>query len=207
MEAVKLLAVWACAVPLMLFATPTGASLVAGLPLILAGVLARGWAAGHLRRNQELATSGPYAYVRDPLYLGRLFLLCGFAVMANNGVTYILFGLAAAVFFASYMPRKVRKETERLAQRFGPRYADYRGEVRSLLPRLRRYVRRSAARWDFRVFWRENREQWLIGAVALLVALLVLKWHMIQTGSVPVGPPPIGIVLFARRIDSTGAPA
>ena len=86
-DALRVLATWAFAVPYVWFATPTVVTFVAGLCLILVGLGIRGWAAGHLQRNQELATSGPYAYLRDPLYLGRLFIICGFGVMGNSLVT------------------------------------------------------------------------------------------------------------------------
>lgn len=175
-EAAKVVAVWAVAVAFAWLATPSLPSFLAGLGLVLMGLFFRGWAAGHLRRNKQLATSGPYAHLRDPLYLGRLFLLCGFAVMANNRVTYALFGVALGLFFLNYMPRKLRKETARLGNLFGEQYVEYRQQVRSLIPRLRPYPKSSRARWSFAVFWRENREQWLILAVAVLVGLVAGKW-------------------------------
>ena len=157
------------------FATPTWHSFWAGLPLVLLGVWVRSWAAGHLKRNKELATSGPYAYVRDPLYLGRFFLLCGFAVMAAAPVTWAMFTLGLLVFFLNYMPRKLRKETARLEKHFGKPYVYYRKAVRSLIPRLRPWPESSKQRWSSRVYFRENREHWLILAVAVFLAVLLAK--------------------------------
>ena len=74
-EALKVITLWGFALVFVYFATPSPLTFVIGLPLILMGVFIRCWAAGHLQRNRQLATSGPYAYVRDSLYLGRLFLL------------------------------------------------------------------------------------------------------------------------------------
>jgi protein-S-isoprenylcysteine O-methyltransferase Ste14 len=59
----------------VVLARPTQATIAAGLIFVIIGEAVRFWAAGHLIRKKELATSGPYAYVRDPLYFGRLFLL------------------------------------------------------------------------------------------------------------------------------------
>ena len=175
LEAVKVLVTWGFALLVVSLATPSVRSLALGLPLILIGLAIRVWAAGHLRRNEQLATSGPYAYVRDPLYLGRFFLLCGLAVCANNGLCYLVFALALVVFFLNYMPRKLRKETQRLERHFGKQYSDYHGQVRSLIPHLRPYAGRSPDRWRADVFWRENREQWLVLAVLALVGVMALK--------------------------------
>jgi protein-S-isoprenylcysteine O-methyltransferase Ste14 len=175
LEGLKVLVVWGFAVALAFVATPTVGSLLAAAPLIVAGLLVRAWAAGHLERNKELTTSGPYSYVRDPLYVGRLLLLCGLGVIGHNAVAYALAGAAILVFFLDYMPRKMRKETARLEKHHGERYVQYRRQVRSLIPRLRPYPAASAKKWSPALFWRENREQWLMLAVLLLVAIMAFK--------------------------------
>jgi protein-S-isoprenylcysteine O-methyltransferase Ste14 len=63
-------------------ARPNKLSLIIGGIIVFAGEGVRVWASGHLIRNQEVTTSGPYAYLRDPLYLGRFLLLIGFCIMA-----------------------------------------------------------------------------------------------------------------------------
>ena len=178
-EAAKVLAVVVFGGLFAWLGTPSRVSMAVGIPLIVVGIAIRTWAAGHLRRNRQLATSGPYAYVRDPLYLGRLFLLCGLAVLAHNPYTYALFGLGMLVFFLNYMPRKLRKETERLEGYFGQDYVAYRTEVRSLVPRLRPYPKRSLQRWGFATFWRENREQWLAFAIVLIVVVMIVKGNRV----------------------------
>ena len=175
LEALKVLAVWVFAVAIVWLAAPTRASFAAGIGIVLLGLLVRGWAAGHLQRNTGLATSGPYAYLRDPLYLGRLLLLCGFAIMANHPIAYALFGAALLVFFLNYMPRKLRKETRRLEKAYGEPYVEYRRQVRSLIPRLTPYPKRSPNRWSLAVYWHENREYWLLLAALALAALLALR--------------------------------
>ena len=82
-------------------ARPTMLSLIVGGLVALDGLLIRAWAAGHLRKNQELAVSGPYAYVRNPLYVGTLTVGIGFAVAGAHPAI----GLALVVFFlALYLP-------------------------------------------------------------------------------------------------------
>ena len=177
-EAIKVLLVGVFAAAVLWLASPTVATVCYGLPLVLAGALVRAWAAGHLRRNKELATSGPYAYLRDPLYLGRLFLLCGFAIMANNAWTWGLSALGLAVFFLNYMPRKLRKETTRLEGHFGDVYVRYRKQVRSLIPRLTRYPDSGNESWQWAVYWGENHEQWL--SVTILAAIGVMLFKALQ---------------------------
>ncbi len=174
-EGVKVLCVAAFALAYAWFARPSGLSLALGAPLVLAGLCLRAWAAGHLQRHLRLTTSGPYAYLRDPLYLGRLLLICGFAVIGNAPVTWAMFAAAMAVFFFDYMPRKLRKETTRLEKLYGEVYRRYRAQVPSLIPRLTPYPERAPDRWRFQVFWSENREQWLLLAVLALAAAVASK--------------------------------
>jgi len=135
------------------------------------GELIRLWATGHLRRDKEVTTSGPYAYVRDPLYLGRLLLLLGFCIAAWGHSIYMLIpGLA--LFFLGYMPRKHQKEMARLENLFGENYRRYANVTRSLIPRMTRYEAAQNRRWSFETMWQENREQYfLIGVVLISLAI------------------------------------
>ena len=80
---------------------PTGASLMTGLSVAVAGLLLRGWAAGHLAKNEQLAMSGPYAYMRNPLYAGTLLTALGMVIAARSIWLAMLF---AAVFLLVYLP-------------------------------------------------------------------------------------------------------
>lgn len=174
-EGVKVISVIVFGLAVLWFSHPSRSSFLGGLPLVIAGVWLRGWAAGHLRRNKELAISGPYAYVRDPLYLGRLFLLIGFTIMANTWVTYGLGIIGLGVFFLNYMPRKLRKETARLEGVFGETYVHYRKQVRSLIPRLTPYPDRGSASWGPAVYWHENHEQWMLLAATVVTLVMALR--------------------------------
>ncbi len=159
---------------LLILARPNWNSMLFGLPFVIAGEAIRVWAAGHLQRNRNLTTSGPYAYLRDPLYLGRLFLLVGFCTMAG-GHAWILLLIGLGVFFFHYMPRKYQKEISRLEEIFGDEYRRYASWTRSLIPRLSPYPHADKRHWSFELFWKENREQYLLSGVLLLTFVLASR--------------------------------
>jgi protein-S-isoprenylcysteine O-methyltransferase Ste14 len=159
-------------VVVLFLARPNKLSLVIGSIIVFAGEFVRIWASGHLIRNEEITTSGPYAYLRDPLYLGRVLLLIGFCIMAW-GYTWIILLLGLGVFFLNYMPRKYRKEMVRLEDLFGEEYKAYASYTRSLIPRLRPYSNAKNRQWRFDLFWKENKEQYfLLGTIVFFLLLL-----------------------------------
>src|SRR5690349_4696672 len=83
------------------WSAPTAASLLWGAPVAVAGLLLRAWAAGHLAKNQRLATGGPYALTRNPLYLGTLLVAAGLAVASRRAALAVPF---AAAFALVYLP-------------------------------------------------------------------------------------------------------
>src|ERR1700747_3682 len=82
-------------------ARPTPRSIIAGSCIALVGLVIRALASGHVQKNEQLTTSGPYAYTRNPLYLGSLVLAAGFAVASRSWWIALI---AAAMFFAIYIP-------------------------------------------------------------------------------------------------------
>src|SRR6267142_808168 len=90
-----------CAALFLVFARPRPVTLLAGVTVSVLGLLLRAWAAGHIRKNSELATSGPYAHTRNPLYLGNFLLGLGFTIGSGRWVLALLF---AALFLGSYFP-------------------------------------------------------------------------------------------------------
>src|SRR4051812_10335043 len=103
-----------------LFSHPSQTSLLWGVPVSLFGLWLRGWAAGHLAKNQNLATSGPYAWVRNPLYVGTLLVALGLAISSSS---LALGGLFAAVFLLVYLP-VIELEEQHLRSLF-PEYGSY----------------------------------------------------------------------------------
>jgi protein-S-isoprenylcysteine O-methyltransferase Ste14 len=121
----------------------------AGAATAVLGEALRIWGCGHLRKNQDVISSGPYAHVRNPLYLGTLLILVGFCLAAGDAV--VLFGLLPAgllVFAGYYTPKKERVESDRLRRRFGRRFDAYRAAVPGYVPRITRWSGASRARWS-----------------------------------------------------------
>lgn len=140
-------------------AKPTAESLAWGLPISLAGLLLRAWAAGHLAKNQNLATGGPYAWTRNPLYLGTLIVAAGLVIAASQWLLAVIF---AAVFAFVYLP-VIELEEQHLRELF-PEYKSYAERVPVLLPRPPASSDGAGFRWNL---YRRNEEyQALLGFLA-----------------------------------------
>jgi protein-S-isoprenylcysteine O-methyltransferase Ste14 len=115
----------------LVFATPTRVSLAVGAAVAAVGVAVRAWASGHISKNQRLATGGPYAYTRNPLYFGSFLIAAGFAVAAH----WLLLLVVAGFFVAVYAPT-MERERANIAHRFPEDYALYAANVPAFFPRL-----------------------------------------------------------------------
>jgi protein-S-isoprenylcysteine O-methyltransferase Ste14 len=152
-------------------ARPTLKSLAIGSAVIAIGVVIRALASGHVRKNEQLTTSGPYAHTRNPLYLGSIILAIGFALAARNW--WIGAGLAL-LFFLIYLP-VIRSEEAFLRQRF-PEFVRYEASVPQLLPRLRSFGDNSVT-FSGELYWKHREYNAAVGSAAMLAALLVkLIW-------------------------------
>lgn len=146
-------------------ARPTTRSLACGIPISLAGLALRAWAAGHIAKDRQLATGGPYAYIRNPLYAGTLLVALGLAAAAR-GIG--LASLFAAVFLLVYWPAVMLEEQH--LNRLFPDYAAYAAEVPSLLPRRR--PRTGSSRFSPSLYWKNREYQALLGFAAGLAWLI-----------------------------------
>lgn len=157
-------------------ARPTWPSLGLGAIAILSGLLIRALASGHVRKNEALATTGPYAYTRNPLYLGSLLIGVGFAVAARNW--WIGLGLVV-MFFAIYLP-VIYGEENFLRNNF-PEFNDYAKRVPRLLPRLTRdRPARDEVLFSTELYLKHREWNALLGTAAMIVAL-VLKLLCLRT--------------------------
>jgi protein-S-isoprenylcysteine O-methyltransferase Ste14 len=145
---------------------PSWTSLAAGLPVSILGLVLRGWAAGHLEKNLTLTVSGPYAHVRNPLYIGTLTVAAGFAIAARR---WELGALFAAVFALIYLP-VVELEEQHLRKLF-PNYAEYARVVPKLFPRMIAAEAPKHFAWSV---YRRNREYEALGG--FLAGVAVLAW-------------------------------
>lgn len=151
-------------------AHPRWVTLAAGGAIALAGIAIRALASGHVKKNTELTTTGPYGYTRNPLYLGSLILGAGFAVAAWN---WIIAAIMVAIFIAIYIP-VIRSEEAFLRQTFAG-YDDYARQVPRLLPRLTRASERGA--FSRELYWKHREYNALLGTAAVLGALVIkLVW-------------------------------
>lgn len=152
-------------------ARPTPGLLAFGAVVVVLGLLVRGWAAGHLRRESPLTVSGPYARLRHPLYFGSALILAGFAVASGEP----RFGLVAVAYFLIvFVPVMRREEQERRAGA-GELCAAYSAQVAALWPRLRpARLEGSALPFAWQQYWSNREWRAALGCV-LLLALLYAK--------------------------------
>ena len=147
-------------------ARPSWKSMAVGLPVSFAGLWLRGWAAGHLAKDRELATGGPYAYLRNPLYAGTLTVALGIVLAARNLWLALLF---AVVFGLVYLPA-IELEEQHLREIF-PEYSAYALRIRRFFPSARYLARRVPFSWPL---YRRNEEY--KAALGWLLAVAWLWW-------------------------------
>jgi protein-S-isoprenylcysteine O-methyltransferase Ste14 len=159
------------AIVFVFLARPTRTSLIVGALVLLPGLVLRGLASGHVQKDKQLTTSGPYAYTRNPLYLGSLMLATGFAIAARS---WWIVAIMIVMFAVIYVP--VIAGEERYLRRTFPGYDDYARHVPRMLPRLTRYGSQQSAYSSAR-YWKHREYEASIGCVVVLAVLVAkLVW-------------------------------
>ena len=154
-------------------ARPTPGSIALGVLSAIPGIVLRALASGHVKKNEELTTTGPYAYTRNPLYLGSLVMAIGFAVAARSGWVVVVI---VVMFFAIYLP-VIRSEEEVLRRSF-PEFDAYAERVPRLLPRRQPFAPGEGG-FSTRLYWQHREHNAILGTVAVIVALVVkLVWRL-----------------------------
>jgi len=152
-------------------ARPSWRSLMVGAAVVAPGLLIRALASGHVRKNEALATSGPYAYTRNPLYLGSLVMGVGFCVAARSwwvGVVLVV------MFLAIYLP--VIRDEEAFLRRTFPEFEEYARRVPRMLPRLTAQSgegNEGSAGFSLELYLKHREYNALLGAVGMMGALIV----------------------------------
>lgn len=147
-------------------ARPTWRFLGVGAVLIVPGLLIRALASGHVRKNEALTMSGPYAYTRNPLYLGSLLIGLGFAVASRSwwvGVVLV------AMFFVIYVP-VIRGEEKFLREKF-PEFEEYARRVPRMFPRIGRSSEGGGS-FSFDLYRQHREYNALLGALGMMAALV-----------------------------------
>ena len=147
-------------------ARPTRVCVLLGSVLIVIGLIIRALASGYVKKNEQLTMSGPYAYTRNPLYLGSLILAVGFALAARSWwITVVLI----AFFFAIYLP-VIRSEEEFLRASF-PEFAAYADRVPRLIPRFRAFHGRGDV-FSWALYCKHREYNAGFGSLAMIAVLL-----------------------------------
>jgi protein-S-isoprenylcysteine O-methyltransferase Ste14 len=151
-------------------ARPTWRSMVLGTIVVVPGLVIRALASGHVRKNESLATSGPYAYTRNPLYLGSLLMGLGFAVAARSWWVGLIL---VAMFLAIYVP-VIRGEETFLRTKF-PEFKEYARQVPRILPRITRRSNdeKASAGFSLDLYLKHREYNAMLGAAAMMVGLAV----------------------------------
>jgi protein-S-isoprenylcysteine O-methyltransferase Ste14 len=148
---------------------PTWQSLAIGSMIAALGALIRLWAAGYIDKGKALATEGPYAMTRNPLYLGSLIMALGILIAGHVYWLVLLFGI---LFVALYYPVMKREEQE-LLQGYGEDFVNYAERVPMFFPQFRSAAARSTTFLWLRV--RRNREHRHLLVLALAVIFLMVR--------------------------------
>lgn len=150
-----------------LLSHPTLRSLGAGLPICFAGLALRAWAAGHLAKDRVLAVSGPYRFMRNPLYGGTLIAAAGIFAASRSVLLAIIF---AAVFVLVYLPA-IELEEQHLGGIFSE-YEAYASQVNRFVPTRAAPSSTRAFSW---VLYRRNEEY-----KALLGFVIAVGWLLFR---------------------------
>ena len=160
------------------FARPTPLTFGVGVAVAFVGLLIRAWASGHIVKNDRLATTGPYAHTRNPLYFGSFLIAAGFAIAGHLGLLL----LVLAFFVAVYWPTMERERAE-IRGRFPDAYAEYERNVPAFVPRpvpWRAAAAPPAEPFSFALYLRHKEWRAALGFVAAVAWLLI---RMGWTGS------------------------
>ncbi len=155
---------------------PQWAPLAWSLLLVLPGVALRGYASGYVKKNEELTTTGPYAHVRNPLYLGSILIAAGFAVALMSWP----FAAALGVFFLLIYVPVIASEEAFLRDTF-PEFAWYCARVPRLIPRITPVRRPDGDRnegggFSFTLYRKHREYNSAVGAALLYGSLLLGIW-------------------------------
>jgi protein-S-isoprenylcysteine O-methyltransferase Ste14 len=152
-------------------ARPVPALAAIGLALALLGTLVRLYASGFIMKNEELATDGPYRFVRHPLYTGNILLVVGFAVAGSLWWTLPL----AALFFWFYYPPAIEYEDRKLHRIFGASWEHWAGRTPALVPRSGAASSPSDRGWSLATSMQRNGE--LVLVAFLLICMAWVVWR------------------------------
>jgi hypothetical protein len=161
-----------------LLARPRPGPLAAGAAVAAAGLILRAFAAGYLRKHEQLATSGPYACTRNPLYVGSALLAAGFMIASRSWTAAAVLSTYFVLFYSAVM----RREEQELRAHYGSAFDDYAARVPLFWPRP--WLRRSSrVPGDVGFSWSHyGRNREYQAALGWLLGVGLLWWKMYSRG-------------------------
>jgi len=148
------------------FAQPTLESLCLGSIIVILGEMGRTWALGYIDKDAELATTGPYAFTRNPLYVFNTTMFIGFCVMGNHLIPALV---ASVIFIWIYMV-VISIEAERMVDLFGDAYTEWSKYVPLFIPRLTPWKDRAKKAYSFALmFGHKEPKHWFGTLVGLSI--------------------------------------
>jgi protein-S-isoprenylcysteine O-methyltransferase Ste14 len=163
------------AIAVLAFSRPTPRGILLGALVGVPGLLLRAYAAGYLHKQEVLTVTGPYAYTRNPLYLGSAILALGAGIATRSWISAIILIVYFAVFYSVVMQR----EAKELHLRHGASFDEYTRVVPLFIPRLTaaKLPRESAGSFSFTQYKKNHEWQAAVGFLFLLLVLLVI-WRL-----------------------------
>jgi protein-S-isoprenylcysteine O-methyltransferase Ste14 len=162
------------AIVALAFSRPTPRSILLGALIGVAGLCLRAYAAGYLHKQEVLTVTGPYAYTRNPLYLGSAILAFGAGIAMRSWISACILIIYFAVFYRAVMQR----EAKELHLRHGASFEEYARTVPLFLPRLTaaKLSGDSAGSFSFAQYRKNHEWQAAAGFLFLLFVLVVIWW-------------------------------
>lgn len=150
-------------------AEPTPGFAWVGAVIALIGVAVRLYASGYIMKNSELATNGPYALVRHPLYTGNVLVLGGLVLV--NGQWWALVVFLAFLWF--YYPTAIEYEDRKLRGRFGEHWENWARGTPALVPNFRDTAGVTGGEWSLRKSFGKNGEAFVAIYILICIGLAV----------------------------------
>jgi len=150
-------------------AKPNIYSLLSGIGFVVLGLLLRGWACGHLKKEKRLAVSGPYKYTRNPLYLGNLIIGMGIVAGARSWWVLAIF----IAYFLKFYPVVIIKEKNKMQQLFPQEYKEYSSKVPLFIPSLKPYAEAPDVRFNWAIYKKNKELRALIWGIIFWIILFL----------------------------------
>ncbi len=156
---------------LAVFTVPDDHFALTGMVIMLAGMAVRVWSNGYAIKLDRLTTSGPYAFVRNPLYLGTALIILGVVFLLG----IFLLGTVFFIVMAAVYTRTIRNEQKLLAEKFGGVYLDYLAKVPAMWPARSPYT--AGEKWPFswQRVWHSREHKVFIWAVIIVIGFYIKK--------------------------------